>query len=111
MFSLNKMPDAAVPYDLTAVSQVELLLQIGEKDKALEIAEKIGPRSIEMADYQMRKYSGITMEIQKALYVLGELQRALYEHGETEKAKKYEDAYQGILERLQVTTGEDRRNF
>ena len=111
MFSLNKMPDAAVPYDLTAVSQVELLLQIGEKEKALEIAEKIGPRSIEMADYQMRKYSGITMEIQKALYVLGELQRALYEHGETEKAKKYEDAYQGILERLQVTTGEDRRNF
>ena len=71
------------------MSQVELLLQIGEKEKALEIAEKIGPRSgIEMADYQMRKYSGITMEIQKALYVLGELQRALYEHGETEKAKK-----------------------
>ena len=59
----------------------------------------------------MRKYSGITMEIQKALYVLGELQRALYEHGETEKAKKYEDAYQGILERLQVTTSDDRRNF
>jgi hypothetical protein len=28
MFSLNKMPDAAVPYDLTAVSQVELLLQM-----------------------------------------------------------------------------------
>ena len=110
-FSLDKIPDKAIRYDLTAVSQVDLLFKIGEKAKALEIANTIGPRAIEMADYETKKYSGISIEIQRNLYVLGELQRILYENGENELAKKYEDAYQRIIEGLQVTEGSNRRNF
>ncbi len=110
-FSLDKIPDKAIRYDLTAVSQVDLLFKINEKTKALEIANTLGPRAIEMADYETKKYSGISIEIQRNLYVLGELQRILYENGENELAKKYEDAYQRIIEGLQVTEGSNRRNF
>ena len=93
------------------VSPIELLFQAGEKQKALEVANAVGPRSEEMANYQITRYSSITLEIRRSLYVLGELQRILYENGESDLAKKYEDAYQKILERLQITEGADQRQF
>lgn len=110
-FNLEKMADKAVAYDLTTVSVVELLFKIGEKQKAVEIANILGPRAEEMADYQIRKYTGISLEVRRNLYVLSELQRILYENEETELAKKYEDAYRKILDALQVTDGTDRGNF
>ena len=110
-FNLEKMADKAVAYDLTTVSVIELLFKIGEKQKAVEIANVMGPRAEEMADYQIRKYSGISLEVRRNLYVLSELQRILYENGETELAKKYEDAYRKILDALQVTDGTNRGNF
>ncbi len=110
-FSMDKIPDKAIRYDLTGVSQVDLLFKVNEKGKALEIANVMGPRAIEMADYETHRYSGISIEIQRNLYVLGELQRILYENGENELAKKYEDAYQRIIEGLQITDGNNRRNF
>lgn len=111
MFNLEKIKDIAVRYDITAVSTIELLFQAGEKQKALEVANAVGPRSEEMANYQITRYSSITLEIRRSLYVLGELQRILYENGESDLAKKYEDAYQKILERLQITEGADQRQF
>ena len=110
-FNLEKMADKAVAYDLTTVSVIELLFKIGEKQKAVEIANVMGPRAEEMADYQIRKYTGISLEVRRNLYVLGELQRILNENGETELAKKYEDAYGKILNALQVTDGTNRGNF
>ena len=110
-FNLEKMADKAVPYDLTTVSVIEQLFKIGEKQKAVELANVMGPRAEEMAYYQIRKYAGISLEIRRDLYVLGELQRILYENGETELAKKYEAAYRKILEDLQVTDGVNRGNF
>ena len=110
-FNLEKMADKAVAYDLTTVSVIELLFKIGEKQKAVEITNVMGPRAEEMADYQIRKYANISLEVRRNLYVLGELQRILYENGETELAKKYEDAYRKILEALQVTDGTNRGNF
>jgi hypothetical protein len=62
----------------------------------------MGPRAIEMANYDISKYSNVTLEIRRDLYILGELQRILYENGDTENAKKYEDAYQSIIQSLQI---------
>ena len=107
-FSLDKIPDKAVPYDITTVTQVDLLFKAGEKQKGLEIAGIVGSRAEEMVNYEINKYKGITMEIRRNLYMLGELQRILYENGEDELAKKYEDAYQAILQSLQVTEGNSR---
>jgi len=109
-FNLAKMPDAAVRYDITTVSTVELLFRAGEKDKANEIAAILGKRSDEMVTYEVNKYTGISMEVRRNLYVLGELQRILYENGNSELAKQFEDSYNRILENLQVRDN-DRSNF
>lgn len=109
-FNLAKMPDAAVRYDITTVSTVELLFRAGEKDKANEIAATLGKRSDEMVTYEVNKYTGISMEVRRNLYVLGELQRILYENGNSELAKQFEDSYNRILENLQVRDN-DRSNF
>lgn len=110
LFNLTRMPDEAVKYDITTVSTVELLYRAGEKTRAKEVAEVLGRRSEEMVDYEIRKYTGISMEVRRNLYVLGELQRILYENDEAELAKRFEDAYNRILENLQVRDT-DRSNF
>jgi hypothetical protein len=110
-FNLDKIPDKAIPFDLTAVSQIDLLFKIKEKVKALEIVNILGPRAIERLDYETSKYSGLSLEIQRNLYVLQELQRILYENGENELAKKFEDAYQRIVEGIQINDSSNRQNF
>ena len=110
-FNLEKIADVAVRYDITTVSTVDLLLRVGEKEKAIEIAKIIGQRAEEMADYEIHKYSNISLEVRRDLYILGELQNILYENGETELAKKYEDAYQRILQDLQVNVGTGRDEY
>ncbi|CAN5417795.1 DUF2723 domain-containing protein [soil metagenome] len=111
LFSIDKIQDKAVAYDLTSVTTVDLLFRVGQRARALEMANIMGPRANEMAIYEMNKYSGISLEIRKDLYILGELQRILYENGEPELAKKLEDQYQGIVEGLQVTEGRNRGAF
>jgi len=110
-FSLEKMPDKAVPYDITTVTQVELLFRAGQKEKALEIARTIGDRSEEMAQYEIKKYSGITLNTRRSLYVLGELQRILLENGEDELSKKYESSYENILNNLQIRDELERGDY
>lgn len=110
-FSLDKMPDKAVPYDITTVTQVELLFKAGQKEKALEIAKTIGDRSEEMAQYEIKKYSGITMNTRRSLYVLGELQRILLENGEEQLSKKYESSYENILNNLQIRDELERGDY
>jgi MFS family permease len=109
-FNLTRMADAAVRYDITTVSTVELLLRAGEKAKAAEIASLMGTRADEMITYEMNKYEGVSMEVRRNLYIIAELQRLLYENGEEELAKKLEDAYNRIMEGLQVRPA-DRRDY
>ena len=110
-FSLERMPDKVVKYDVTAVSMVELLYRAGDRTKAAEIAATMGKRAEEMARYDIDKYTGISMEVRKDLYILGELQRMLYENKEPVLAKKFEDSYQNILEGLQIREGGAREDY
>lgn len=109
-FSLAKMPDNAVHFDITTVSIVELLFRAGDKEKAIEIAAIIGGRAEEMVNYETAKYTGISMEIRKNLYVLSELQRILYEYQQDELARKFEEAYQNILDGMQIRDS-DRSDY
>ena len=102
LFSLEKMPDKAVPYDQTISGTVELLFKIGEKEKAIEIAKVAGDRADEMATYIIANGQGVTLELRKNLFVLGDLQRTLHENGEHDLAKKFEDAYEKHLANLQI---------
>jgi hypothetical protein len=92
-FNLDKMPDAAVPYDHTTASTVELLFKVGEKDKAIEIANLLASRADEMLSYIIGKGYGVTLELRKNIFILSELQQIMYMNGEDELGKKYEDMY------------------
>jgi tetratricopeptide (TPR) repeat protein len=92
LYSLEKMPDKGVRYDFTNARMVELLLEVGEKEKALEIVNILWPRLDSMAEYYLarREYG---RDLQINLIMLGELQKVLYAYGESDLAKKIEDVY------------------
>jgi len=91
-FSLEKMPDHGVPYDMTSAQMVQLFLAVGETDKALEIAEVMSERADAVADYHVRNRE-FGRELQIQIVILGELQRALFEEGHNELAEKIEEMY------------------
>ena len=101
LFSLEKMPDKAIPYDLNSTSTVDLLFKVGEKEKAVSMATLVGNRSAEMATYLIDKGEGLNTELRKNLYILGNLYQTLYENGETELGKKFEETYEKIMSGLQ----------
>lgn len=102
LFSIEKMADVAVPYDHTAAETVNLLFQVGEKEKAIEIANIIGERADEMAAYLIGKGYGLTIDLRKNIYILGELQSTLLENGESELATKFEEMYDRHVGSLQI---------
>jgi hypothetical protein len=92
LISLEKMPDKGVRYDFTNALMVELLLEVGEKEKAIEVSTIVGNRVDEMAGYQIQK-GILDRDLYNNVAVLGELQRVLYKYGENDLAKRFEDAY------------------
>ncbi|TRX55618.1 DUF2723 domain-containing protein [Fulvivirga sp. M361] len=102
MKNLEKMPDKAVPYDLTHSAMVGLLFQVGEEDKALEIAQILGDRSIEMINYLISTQKDSGLELQVNLFILGELQRNLNSNGHEELAKKLEETYNQAVGQLRM---------
>ena len=104
--NINRMPDAAIPMDPTYVGIgqdqgiIELLFRVGEKEKAVALATKLGDRSIEVTNYFIGEGIQGDDEQRKYLYYLGELQNILYRYGEEDLAKKYEAAYDNALKSL-----------
>lgn len=103
MLSLEKMPDAAIPFDLTMTTTVDLLFRLGEKQKALDIANTMVTRADEMATYLIASGGGITLELRKRMFIIGDLQRIMLENGENELAQKYEEMYQKHITNLDPT--------
>jgi tetratricopeptide (TPR) repeat protein len=101
LFSLEKMPDRTVPYDYTSVKTVELLLEVGEKEKAVEIARLMGERADANAGYYINKATLLNLDVQREVIILRELQYALFKYGETELASRTEEAYKRHMESIQ----------
>lgn len=110
MHNLERMPDRGVPYDYTNTQTVQLLLAIGEREKALEIANILSRRSDELAAYYLkeREYG---RDLQIPIVILGELQRVLFEYGETEMAEKLEAMYNKHAAAFQNRGNFDRSDF
>lgn len=100
LYSLEKMPNSTIPYDVSNARNVETLFEVGEKEKAIEVATKLGNRMIDLSDYNISKRN-FGNDTYNAIVVLSELQRVLYKYGEAELAKKYEDAYEKNAEVFQ----------
>lgn len=92
LYSLDRMPDRGVRYDFTNGQMIDLLFEVGEKKKAVEMARIMGQRSDELAGYYIGK-GEFDRSLQENLMILGTLQRILFEYGENELAKKYESSY------------------
>ncbi len=110
-FSLTKMPDRVVPYDHTLSTTVDLLFQLGQTEKALEIARLLGDRADEMATYLIEQSYGLSQELRRNIFILSFLQRTLYENGEMELGKKYEDAYNRLVASLQMNDAINRSQY
>ncbi|MFY8035861.1 MAG: protein O-mannosyl-transferase family [Cyclobacteriaceae bacterium] len=102
LFSLAKMPDKVINYDYSTPETVDLLFQVGEKDKALEISKILGDRADKMATYLIGEGYGLTAELRRNIFIINSLQRTLYENGEEDLAKKMEDAYNRLVNALQI---------
>src|SRR5690606_299340 len=100
MMSMEKMPDQGVPSILIKALMVGLLLEVGEREKAIEVATITGNRFDEMANFMVQE-GNLNRELYQYIAVLGELQRALYQYGESDLAKRFEDAYQRYANELQ----------
>jgi MFS family permease len=100
-YSLAKMPDEAIPFDFTNAQTVDMLFLVGEKEKALQIANIMSERSDELATYYIKKRS-YGRDLQMSVAILGELQRVLYKYGEADMAKKVEDNWEKHFSVLQT---------
>jgi hypothetical protein len=104
LFSLEKMPDNSSPYDVSNARNVQILFEVGEKEKAIELANILGRRMGEDAEYYLAKRD-YGNDLYNSVVVLGEMQRVLYMYGEADLAKKYEEQYEKYAEMLQLRQG------
>ncbi len=92
LFSLEKMPNKGVPYDFTNTQMVAMLFEVGEKEKAIEIANVLSERYDEEAAYYLNE-GDFGRNLQIPIVALGQIQQVLYRYGEADLAKKVEDMY------------------
>lgn len=110
IYSIEKMPDHGVPYDYTNTQTVQHLMEVGEKERALEMANILSTRSDELAAYYLRKRE-YGRELQIPIVILGELQRIMFEYGENELAEKLEAMYNRHASAFQNRGGFNRSDF
>lgn len=90
--SLEEIPDETIPFDYVSSQAVPLLFRVGENEKAVAMATKLGDRADEMLAYLSRSgQPGQSVEVQKQFIILNAISQALTNNGEAELGKKYED--------------------
>lgn len=89
--SLEVMPDKGVPFDYVSALTVQLLLELDEKEKAIEIADILSRRADELLAYMARENKSIGNEKQKNLIILNQLSRTMASAGLEEKAREYQE--------------------
>ena len=89
--SLSQIPDASIPFDYVTAQTIPLLFEVGEDEKAVEIAQLLGNRADEMLTYFARENRSPGNEQQKYLITLNEIARALQSAGQEELSQQYQD--------------------
>ena len=101
---LEAIPDVAVPYDQVSVSFIGPLLQVGETQKALQIAELMMKRSNENLNYYVAS-NGDTRDIQLNLFIMNTIVQQLKEAKRPEAAP-YEATFEQQFQRLSNRLGQ-----
>ena len=95
------IPHEAVPYDYFSVIQVSQLLEIGEKELALDIANKSAENSKQMLDWMISRGETNNIELTRHAAILSEIARAYRVADDKENATKFQEIffpYAGILQ-------------
>jgi tetratricopeptide (TPR) repeat protein len=91
--SIDVMPDEAIPFDYTNAQSIGVLFELGEKEKAIELAELLGRRSDEFLNYIEEYDKSYPEEQQKHVVILNDLARTLKQYGEDDLAVKYSELF------------------
>eukprot|EP01132_Coremiostelium_polycephalum_P000218 gene218-287_t len=93
--SLTVMPDEVVPYDLATVYMLPLLFEVGERERALQIAHTLGKRAEEVLTSSMYVFDG--RKSHEQWIILDGIVKSLMAAGYQEQAKAYEACTRGNL--------------
>lgn len=87
--SFEVMPDEAIPFDFTNAQAVGILMEVGEKEKALEVAKTIAGRSEEFLSYVLNTNTSFKEEGQRHVLILNDLSGTMKKYGEEELAEDW----------------------
>ena len=99
--NLELMPDAGVPFDYTTAQTVDILFQVGETDTAVQTAQIIGDRALEMLQYYIDNKASDFYEVQRQWAILIGVSQSLNQYGQTELAQKYSEALRTYRDQIQ----------
>jgi len=89
--SLEVIPDASIPFDYVSSQTLMLLFEVGEDEKAIEMATTLGDRADEMLSYLYKTSRSQNLEMQKKLMILNGVAQALNRSGHTDLGQKYDE--------------------
>lgn len=91
---LESIPNETIPYDYFSMLQISMLLEVGERERALEIAEKLSTNATQTLDYMTLKGTTGEPEMQRQLYIINGLAGAFRGTNEKELAAEYEGLFE-----------------
>jgi len=97
---LTVMPDKSIPYDNVSVSFVGPLLEVGERQKALDIVEKVMARNDQNLGYYTQQPGQYSKEINTNLYEMNLIVNQLKEAKINDLAAKYEPIFQKYYSKM-----------
>jgi hypothetical protein len=90
--SLEKMPDKALRYDVSSLETIQILFALGERERAIELADTMKQRSYDVAKYYLAEQRfGSDLKLNVA--ILGEVARIYLYHKESGRADEVERLY------------------
>ncbi|MBN2215126.1 MAG: DUF2723 domain-containing protein [Bacteroidales bacterium] len=98
---LQLMPDEIVPYDIFTLSMIESYFRMNEKEKALEMANRLKDNAYDELDYFVsleKKYDeALNYEKRLNLHVLNELVSMMRENGRDDLREELESRFQDYV--------------
>ncbi|MBT1700289.1 DUF2723 domain-containing protein [Fulvivirgaceae bacterium PWU4] len=92
LFSLDKMPDRGVRYDITHLQTSQLLFELGEREKAVGIADTLAERADQLITYYLNTGQyGQKLQLQMA--IVREVARIYYIYDEGDRARAVENIF------------------
>jgi hypothetical protein len=105
-FSFEKIPASTIPYDYNSAMFVSLLLELGEEQKAIALAEDMAKKSDDLLGYFQTHHIRYSTREYSSLRILDILYRSMRTAGKNDLAAKYEGMLNKRYQNSQYSTEE-----